>query len=420
MTRISSASTLPDIPDGLRSWAALDGPAAVLDAVRDRARRGHSTESGTLRVQLAPVHRRELARLLGTAWDTSGRPVTLQRLARALAEDGFTVRGFVEGLDGQQLVDERAVRREARLAAVREREEVAALVAGSGVSAEVVDVWVTDPGLPRPGDGRLRDLAAMVVQVWRHLPWTTRSGVRLATLAGAVLADAHGLDHDRELGRAVCRLVALHCGLPRPLRQGRDWRRAWMAAGVLCDEVSSRVLVLNLPLVGAAPAARLCAAAHGEPLWLTLRSLAGDWMISPGTVVRVCENPTVVEAAADRFGPNCPPLLCTDGVPSFAALDLVTGLARAGARLAVRADVDDNGFVTVDQLLAADPGSTLWRFDAVHYARQLGVDEPDQPGTDVEPLLQQLRALHRRYRIAAHEEAILDDLLDDLRRPADV
>lgn len=371
-------------------------------------------------MELAPAHRRELARLLGTAWDTSGRPVTLQRLATALAEDGFTVRGFVEGLDGQQLVDERVARREARIAAATEREEVAALLAGLGVSAEVVDVWAADPGLPRPGNGQLHDLATTVVQVWGRLPWTTRPGIRLATLAGAVLADAHGLDHDHELGRAASRLVALHCGLPRPLRRGRDWRRAWMAAGVLCDEVSSRVLVLNLPLTGVAPAARLCAATPGEPLWLTLRSLAGDWTIAPGTIVRVCENPTVVEAAADRFGSNCPPLLCTDGVPSFAALDLVTGLARAGARLAVRADVDDNGFVTVDQLLTAGPGSTLWRFDAVHYARQLGIEEPDQPETDVGPVLQQLRALHQRYRIAAHEEAILDDLLDDLGSPADV
>lgn len=371
-----------------------------------------------MHVELTPDRRRELARLLGTAWDVSGRPVSLQHLAAVLGEDGYTVRGFVESLDGEQLVDERAARRDARAAATRERDDVVALVAGLGVSMGVAEAWVADPGLSRPGRGRLHELAATVARVWAHLPWMTSSGVRLATLAGVVLADAHGLDQDRELGRAVCRLVALHRGLPRPIRGGRDWRRAWMAAGVLCDEVSSRVLVVNLPLVGTAPAARLCAAVPGEPLWLTLRSLTGAWAIPTGTVVHACENPTVVEAAADRFGHACPPLLCTDGVPSLAAFDLVEGMARAGAQLSVRADVDDNGFVTVERLRAADPGCSLWRYDATHYAHQLGVAVPDDPG-DVDGTLRQLRALHQRHRVAMHEEAVLDDLLDDLAMTSD-
>jgi len=61
--------------------------------------------------------------------------------------------------------------------------------------------------------------------------------------------------------------------------------------------------------------------------------------------VFVCENVTVLEAAADELGSACPPMVCTDGVPSSAALDLVGRLAAEGCRISVRADVDEAGFV---------------------------------------------------------------------------
>lgn len=149
---------------------------------------------------------------------------------------------------------------------------------------------------------------------------TMNGGTRLAQLAADTLHDAHALDADRQLGRGVARLLAIVHGLQRPQRAGRAWRAAWAGAGVVCDGVSSRVLALNLPLTGDSPAARLCAAAPGEPVWLTLRSLAGTWTALAGEVF-VCENPTVAEAAADRLGPNCSPLVCTDGIASGACQD---------------------------------------------------------------------------------------------------
>ena len=86
------------------------------------------------------------------------------------------------------------------------------------------------------------------------------------------------------------------------------WAAAWAGAGVICDAVSAQVLVLNLPLTGNAPAVRLCHAAPGEPVWLTLRSFRGDWELAGGAEVFVCENPTVLEAAADRHGAASWPL----------------------------------------------------------------------------------------------------------------
>jgi uncharacterized protein (TIGR02679 family) len=404
------AERAPDLPAGLVRWAAMTGPHRVLAEVRQRAGRGHRTEQGVLRLELGPGERAEVARLLGTRWDVSGRPVRLQDLAGALAEHGLTVRGFVEALDGAPLVDQREERAQRAVVAQAERSAAAELLTEVGVPADVVEAWSGDPGLPSAGTGAVRELAAQSAVVLRRLAARGGQRVRLAQLAAELFDDSHALDYRRELGRAVSRLAALLHGLPRPLRPGREWRAAWAVVGVECDAVSSRVLVLNLALSGGAPAARLTAAAPGEPVWLSLRSLRGSWSAVPGPVF-VCENPTVVETAADELGARCPPLVCTDGIPSIAALDLLAGLGAAGCGVRARADVDDAGFVVVDQVRAAVPEAGLWRFDAATYARSYGLDASAGAGTGE---LDVLRELYAHHGAPLYEEALLDDLLADL------
>jgi uncharacterized protein (TIGR02679 family) len=401
------------LPRGIADWARLAGPAAVIDAVRTRARRGHHTERGTLTtLVLDGAQRREVALLLGTRWDLSGGPVRLQDLAARLAEHGLTVRALGEALHGTVEPD-RALRDRARTAADAERGRAALTVAAAGVEPAVVDRWLADPGLPRPGSGALTDLADQVAAVLEALPRDDDSHVRLARLAADVLHDAHALDHDRPLGRAVARLVAGIHGLPRPQRAGRTWRAAWAAGGIVCDGVSSRVLVLNLPLVGDAPVARLCAATPGEPLWLTLRVLNGIWAV-PAVDVYICENPTVVEAAADTLGTACPPLVCTDGIASGAALDLLAGVAAAGCTLHVRADFDTAGLTIADQVLSVAPAALPWRFDAPTYATVCGLDGHHVGGPTLATAVPALRELYDRTRIPVHEERLLPHLLSDL------
>ncbi|MDV9169021.1 TIGR02679 domain-containing protein [Streptomyces sp. W16] len=404
---------MPELPAGLAAWARLAGPAMVLDAIRSRAEQGFNTEDGTLRVTLTASQRREVARLVGTQWDVSGRPVRLKDVAAALGEHGLTVREFVETLVGGPLVSLRQLRAEKRTAADAERSAADALLAEAGIDAEVAREWLDDLGTPRAGDDELRALTEQTVRVWNRLPGAGRPAMRLAQLAATVLDNAHALDHKEPLGRAVSRLIAYAHGVPRPLRPGRDWRRAWKTMGVRCDGVSSRVLVLNLPLYGDAPAARWSTAAPGEPLWLSLRSLTGTWSVPPATRVFVCENPSVLEAAADELGPDCPPLICTDGMPSNAALDLVAGLAAATDEITVRADIDDAGFVVVDQLLTAAPAATTWRYDTGTYLGHLGMTITGDQSLGLDTL----RDLYEEHRIPIHEEALLTTLLDDLSHP---
>ena len=102
-------------------------------------------------------------------------------------------------------------------------------------------------------------------------------------------------------------------------------------------------------------------AAGAEPVWLTWRSLAGTFR-SASPCVHVCENPSVLIAAADDLGARSLPLVCTNGRPSAAARRLLTGLAAGGAALRVRADDDAAGQEIVAGLAAVLPGMQLWRY----------------------------------------------------------
>ncbi len=156
----------------------------------------------------------------------------------------------------------------------------------------------------------------------------------------------------------------------------QGWREAWAGVGVVCDQVSSQVLVLNLPLQGEAPAVAISTAANGEPVWLTLRSMVGTLAI-PNNVptVFVCENPSIVEAAADAFGASSLPLICTFGRPSAAALQLLKAIG-SDTVIKVQADADATGRAIVDALIASHHTAVPWRMPetGVVYEEQL-VDE---------------------------------------------
>jgi uncharacterized protein (TIGR02679 family) len=72
-----------------------------------------------------------------------------------------------------------------------------------------------------------------------------------------------------------------------------------------------------------------------EPYRLTTRQLLREPpRLASSATVYVCENPTVVAAAANRLGAACAPLVCLEGQPRTAARVLLGLLAGAGARLA--------------------------------------------------------------------------------------
>jgi uncharacterized protein (TIGR02679 family) len=391
------------IPEALRAWARLPGPAKILAQARQRIEE-RGTVAGTLDTALTADERQQVGRLLGLRWAASEQKVTVAALERALGERGSNLRSMAEG--DKPLRDRRAERAQARAARDEELENARAALTEAGVAAHVA-AWLTALRRPKTTAEPLTALMRQTARAFVRLPGPDQEPVSLAAFAAQVAGDPHALDKDRELGRIVALLaeaITLDAAEPgcdlasrisaTAATSSERWRAAWESHNVLCDQVSSLVLTLNLRLTGTAPAAALttAAAAAGEPVWLTLRSLKGQWLPDPSAeqAVYVCENPAIVEAAAEQY-PPCAALICTFGWPSAAAIWLIEGLHHAGTRLLVRADDDPAGQRIVAKVLQHAPTADLWRY------RQRSAAEADET---------------REY-----EEQVLGELLDDLRRP---
>jgi len=116
--------------------------------------------------------------------------------------------------------------------------------------------------------------------------------------------------------------------------------------GVLCDELSAPVLVLNLrgdiqSLTGKVLNVH---AAAGEPYRISVRQMRlhppvfDRRMVGP--VVHVCENPTVVDVAANRLAAGSQPLVCIIGQPKTASRMLLDALVRSGIQIKYHGDFD--------------------------------------------------------------------------------
>lgn len=188
---------------------------------------------------------------------------------------------------------------------------------------------------------------------------------------------------------------------------------------MIADDLLCNVLALGLRPEGAGPLAGSlrALASHGEPAVLTLRQLArGDLAFPPLPRVRVCENPAVIAAAADRLGATCPPLVCVAGIPNQAAWTLLARLAESGAEIAYHGDFDGGGIVIANAIARRFPSFRPWRFGASDYrAAFTRTGEPLAPGAiptalwdpDLAPAMEQAG-------VAVEEEAVLGELLKDL------
>lgn len=268
-------------------------------------------------------------------------------------------------------------------------------------------------------------LLGQAIAVLQKLPC---HGTPLAELAAITLGNSHALDKGRPVGTLVLRAIAKPGAeealgdTPRALAKARAAirRDTWASVGVMLDELSSPVLVLNLngdqqSLTGRSLNLH---AAEGEPCRLSIRQLLRHpphfEVDEIGLLVFVCENPTVVAAAAHRLGSRSAPLVCTEGQPKTAATLLLNQLVSAGVRLAYHGDFDWAG-VQIGNLVMRRHKAMPWRFGAQHYAAHPGgrdlTGSPVVAAWDTELM----PAMVREGR-AIHEEQVLDDLLLDLTR----
>ncbi|MPY45646.1 DUF2399 domain-containing protein, partial [Streptomyces phyllanthi] len=239
-------------------------------------------------------------------------------------------------------------------------------------------------------------------------------------LATRTTGSAHGLDDGTLLARLVLRGIALAQGVEFPTdAPGR--RALWRRVSVTPDEVSSTVLTYGLRPTGTTwqEAALRERAAHHLETHLTLRELRTLHLELPSrTRVHVCENPRVVEAAADA---GCSAtLICTSGSATTVVLTLLDTLAATGCALAYHGDFDWPGIALANRVMGRY-GAEPWRMTAGDYeylatrAELQGTPPLPLGGTPVEATWDtELAATMGALGVALHEEAALDLLLEDL------
>jgi uncharacterized protein (TIGR02679 family) len=196
-------------------------------------------------------------------------------------------------------------------------------------------------------------------------------------------------------------------------------RDAWEALGILCDELSAPVLVLNLradnkSLTG--QALNLHAAA-GEPYRISVRQLRrhppGFDARTCGREVFVCENPTIVDVAANKLSTACRPLVCIDGQPKTASRLLLDALVEAGIRIRYHGDFDWDG-IRIANTIIRRHGASSWRFNSSDYV-SASESENSLKGVPVTAEWDSsLSNVMVELGKCVHEENVLSTLLSDL------
>lgn len=275
---------------------------------------------------------------------------------------------------------------------------------------------------------RAKELLAAALRVVAALP---AQGIPLSELAAATLGDGHGLDRGMPVGTLVQRILEdwpppddnPQAALTLPQSAAARRQELWARVGVDTDALGSSVLLLNLPARdrGLTGETLRRYAADGEPVRLTGRQLyrhPPDLTPLGGRAVFICENPSVLAAAAHRLGARCAPILCTEGQPRVPFHALAARVVSAGGTLRVRADFDWTGVGIVAALLERYAGAAHpWRMKAEDY-----LTLPAGPPVRVDrrrdtPWDTSLAEALMERGVAAHEEGLLPELIEDLREP---
>ncbi|MEG8184230.1 DUF2399 domain-containing protein [Nocardia terpenica] len=239
----------------------------------------------------------------------------------------------------------------------------------------------------------------------------TKTPRMLGELAATLTGDAHALDNDRLAGRLAVRGLGFALDLPDPVTP-RDRITAWERVAVSVDTVSGTVLTWNLRPPGTDPWSQMMRmrADLGLVTHLSLDELTGTTasLTEPGAIVSACENPQVLQRAAESGVGG--PLVCFSGNPSSAGMALTERI-----RLRYHGDFDWPGIAIATRVFAA--GAQPWRMGATDYIRAVSSGIPRIPltGRDTAtPWDDRLHSAMIHLELAVHEESVPDTLLDDL------
>jgi uncharacterized protein (TIGR02679 family) len=407
----------------LRRLLGGESVAWLVRRARDRLEAGRPLSGSVTLLAATPAQRRAVERLTGRAVRSgSSLSVSLTEVDRILRDSGAAPGGLTEAVTRLSGPLRDRNRENAELAAAWDAAfaSLDAAIDGRGELARWRR-WLDSTGVVRrvatePDQARL--LLTKVATILTRLP--TR-GVPIGRLAAECCGDAHALDDGRPVGTLALSAVRALAGLPFAAEGTADSRRgAWAAVGVHLDDLSSLVLCLGLTGDTRTALGRALAPCReaGQPTVLTLRQLRCHDEPLRAALVRICENPVVVAAAADELGARCPPLVCVGGQPSAAGWRLLELLAVGGAEFAYHGDFDWAG-VRIAGAVHNQLNWRSWQYDhvayqaalATHPLAALGGLTGEPTSTPWDP---KLAATMRHYDLRVEEELTLDALLQDL------
>lgn len=442
---IDLATGVPSLPAAARQYLQQKPLEPVWAAARERLERnGLAVTSSPVRVDLDEEGQQLLAGVVGTPVTSQpGKGVSVRidlldaALRRSAANAGVV--GVLTALSGP-LVDRRAARAEkatqtADLWSHVETALASVSLAGAPWVSEFLGDLRRGGLLTRAGEraatviteacavlavlGETVPLARSVEDLRAALPAPAR--FELGELATRCTGTAHGLDAGTPAAALVLRAVAVASGQPLPTTAAAV-RLLWASVGVAADEVSGTVLVWGIRPSGDDAWSQMMRdrADLGLVTHVTLqewRQAAGavHWA-DAGSIVHVCENPQVLQAAARAAVRS--PLLCLSGNPATVALAVTDALVAGGVAVRYHGDFDVEGVKITSRLIGR--GVTSWRMGADDYREAValvGVDGglPLSASVVATPWDPDLARAMNCTRVAVHEEALLDVLLSDLR-----
>ncbi|MGE5561050.1 MAG: TIGR02679 family protein [Chloroflexota bacterium] len=297
------------------------------------------------------------------------------------------------------------------------------------------------------GRSTLTNALALVGRALAELPSARNETLHLPVFAQRISGDPHALDPQCREGRlfieALRELQAMRAettardqapmfagaGLA-PVAPGAPRSELLVSAGLLPDEVSSTVITYGLNNAtrgdGRQDALVRAAVADRQVLIASVRQIS-QWttVTCPGNAIYAVENPAVFEELVDRMVAEAVSraVICTSGFLSVAAWRLLELAVEGGAVVHYGGDFDVNGLTIADAVIRrCGTSGKLWRMGIADYeaaARHPMAEVLDEAGKRrlsgfTEKPLRQLAERMRSFGKIAYQEALLDELAEDL------
>ena len=256
---------------------------------------------------------------------------------------------------------------------------------------------------------------------------TSGGSIMLAVLAARVSGDPHCFDRGTAAGQLLVSGLCRDAGVDIP-SNAEELFALYLRYGIQMDEISSMVAVsgLHLERNGTLHPGLEGFLQAGEPFLLMQKNLDGvTRAYGAGSCVFVVENEMVFSHLCEQSRRlpegGRPALLCTMGQPRKAAWQLLDLLTAENPAIFDAGDLDPEGMDIADRIWKRYPDAVhLWRMGPEDYEKSRSEEEISDRRLSMlsrlqNPLLRSTAAQIQKEKKAGYQEALLDEMLADIR-----